>query len=237
MSRKFIKFLSALGALAISMSSVLSGSVFARERRQEVNMRLAESAGRDAEAAFDKLARVRPLRPDELVLVVDPELQRLHVMRNREIVKTYTISTSKYGLGTKYNSKQTPWGTHRIKTKIGHGVKPWTIFRYGENTGKIAKPWSSGAGVTSRIMWLQGLEEGVNFDSSITEENFRKKSGHVDTYWRHVYIHGTPLESRVGRPASIGCITMKNAEVIELFDMVPEGTLVEILHKTYVARN
>lgn len=236
MNRKLVKFLGALSAVVVSISSI-SVSLFARERRQENSLRLSSATLQDLESAFDKLARTYPLKPDELVLIVDPENQQLYVMRNKEIAKTYTISTSKFGMGTTHGSNRTPWGTHRIKTKIGHGAKPWTIFKYGENTGKIAKPRSGGNGITTRIMWLQGLEEGVNFDSSVTEENFKKKSGYIDTYWRHVYIHGTPRESRVGKPASLGCITMKNAEVIELFDMVPEGTLVEILHKTYIARN
>lgn len=236
MSRKLMKFLGTVSALMLSISTFFSTSLFAREKRQENEIGLSETTRRDLESAFDKLAQVRPLKPDEIVIVSDPESQKLHVMRNRTIVKTYTISTSRFGLGTKFGSNRTPWGTHRIKTKIGHGAQPWSIFKFGENTGKIAKPWSSGGGVTTRIMWLQGMELGVNYDPTVTEENFQSRSGHIDTYWRHVYIHGTPREHRVGKPASLGCITMKNAEVIELFDMVPEDTLVEILRKTYVAR-
>lgn len=236
MSRKFVKLLSAVSAFAISIASFFSVPLFARERRQESSLRLTEMARRDVESAFDKLAKKYNVKSGEIVLVVDPEDQRLYVMQDRIIIKTYVISTSRYGLGTGYESNRTPWGTHRIKTKIGHGAAPWTMFRYGENTGKLATPRSSGSGITTRIMWLQGQELGVNYDPSVTEQNFKSRNGHVDTYWRHIYIHGTPREHRVGRPASLGCVTMKNAEVIELFDMVPEGTLVEILHKTYIAR-
>ncbi|MFQ6092176.1 MAG: L,D-transpeptidase family protein, partial [bacterium] len=101
------------------------------------------------------------------------------------------------------------------------GAKIGAIFKSGLNTGEIAKIYTDSTDVqedliTSRIMWLEGLEAGIN------------KGRDIDSYDRRIYIHGTPEEGLIGVPVSHGCIRMRNKDVIELFDLVSKGTLVEI---------
>ena len=170
----------------------------------------------------NKLQQKFGLKADELALVVDPSSQKIFVMKDQAIFKTFPVSTSQYGIGNEYGSRKTPPGVHRIKEKIGHGAKPGAIFKERRKTGRIAEIFTDktdvpGDLVTTRILWLDGLEKGIN------------KGGRNDTHSRYIYIHGTPEEGLIGSPASRGCIRMRNADVIELFELVSEGTLVEIL--------
>jgi len=133
----------------------------------------------------------------------------------------YPISTSKYGVGSAEKSNKTPPGTHRIVEKIGESAKSGAVFKAGIDTGKVATTYSDATDIredliTTRILWLKGLEPGIN----------RGKG--IDSYERHIYIHGTSEEGLIGTTASDGCIRMKNRDVLELFDLVPQGTLVEI---------
>jgi lipoprotein-anchoring transpeptidase ErfK/SrfK len=136
----------------------------------------------------------------------------------KEEVKTYSVSTSKYGIGNKAGSDKTPLGQHYIKRKIGDGAPEGTIFKARKNTGKIAEMNAPGAGdlVTTRIMWLSGLESGKNSGSGI------------DSHKRYIYIHGTAEEEKIGTPASHGCVRMYNRDAIDLFERVSEGTQVDI---------
>jgi len=136
----------------------------------------------------------------------------------KEEVKTYSVSTSKYGIGNKAGSDKTPLGQHIIKQKIGDGAPEGTIFKARQNTGKIAEMNAPGAGdlVTTRIMWLSGLEPGKNSGSGI------------DSHKRYIYIHGTAEEEKIGTPASHGCVRMYNRDAIDLFERVSEGTQVDI---------
>jgi len=135
-----------------------------------------------------------------------------------EEVKTYPISTSKYGIGNKAHSNKTPLGQHHIKGKIGDGAPLGMIFKGLRNTGRIAKINAPGSGdvITTRVMRLQGLERGINLGPGI------------DSYKRYIYIHGTAEENKIGIPASHGCVRMYNRDVIDLFDRVTEGTEVNI---------
>ena len=147
--------------------------------------------------------------------------QKLYLLENKRVVKEYDVSSSKYGTGNKAGSNKTPVGMHKVVSKFGKKAKPNTIFKSRRNTGRIAEinydtEKSSGDFITSRILWLSGLEEGVN------------KGRDIDSYLRHIYIHGTPDEGLIGNPASHGCIRMRNSDVIELFDLVPVGTIVNI---------
>ncbi|GAH92165.1 unnamed protein product [marine sediment metagenome] len=133
----------------------------------------------------------------------------------------YPVSTSKYGVGNEKNSMKTPLGTHFIAEKIGDGAKIGTIFELCENTGEIAEIYTDAKDIkedviTTRILWLKGIVPGVNEGEG------------VDSYNRHIYIHGSPEEGLIGTPASNGCIRMKNKDIIELFDSISEGTLVGI---------
>ena len=148
--------------------------------------------------------------------------QELHHIKNKKIINTFTISSSKYGTGSKSGSNKTPLGLHKIKEKFGektpiHGRMVGRIF-YGEIATVYEDTTRSKTDdITSRLLWLEGLEKGKN-----------KGSG-IDSYKRYIYIHGTSEEGRLGTPASHGCIRMKNKDVIDLYKRVKVGTLVLIL--------
>jgi lipoprotein-anchoring transpeptidase ErfK/SrfK len=133
----------------------------------------------------------------------------------------YPVSTSKYGVGNENGSEKTPLGLHRIKDKIG-GSMPINMVLIGrEPAGMLEDCIEQGVDlpddvITSRILWLEGMEPG------------RNQGGYVDTYNRYIYIHGTSEENKIGTPASIGCIRMRNKDVIELYRMVEIGTEVLI---------
>lgn len=154
-------------------------------------------------------------------IVIDISEQRLYLMKNYHIMESFPISSSKYGEGSVENSFKTPLGKHTIKEKIGNGVPLNTIFIARINTEKKASIISSDLDsdndyVTSRILWLDGSEDGFN------------KGRGVDSYQRYIYIHGTHEEGLIGKKASHGCIRMFNNDVIWLYDQVREGTKVYI---------
>jgi len=158
---------------------------------------------------------------DNLSIEIDISLQRLYLLDNSTIISSYPISSSKYGEGSKQNSFKTPLGSHMIKEMIGDQVPKNTIFISRINTQREAKiihdqENSDNDYVTTRIMWLDGLEDGKN------------KGKGVDSYNRYIYIHGTHEEGLIGQKASHGCIRMFNSDVIELFSVVKKGTKVYI---------
>jgi lipoprotein-anchoring transpeptidase ErfK/SrfK len=156
------------------------------------------------------------------LLIVDAGAQRMYLVEQGQPVGGWVISTATNGVGSAKGSDKTPLGLHRIAEKIGDGAALGTIFKSRQNTGKqveiLTAPGADSKDdyVTSRIMWLDGLEPGVN------------KGGDVDSKERFIYIHGTGEEGKLGTPASHGCIRMKNADVINLFNRVDENTLVYI---------
>ena len=152
---------------------------------------------------------------------VDISEQRLYLIENSLIKASYPISTSKYGEGSIENSFKTPLGKHSIKEMIGEEAKINTIFTSRINTKRSATiidqfEDTDNDYVTSRIMWLDGEEDGLN------------KGGNVDSFRRYIYIHGTHEEGLIGTKASHGCIRMFNYDVIELFNLVNIGTKVLI---------
>ena len=154
-------------------------------------------------------------------IIVDISEQRLYLYNNDNLVQSFPVSTSKYGEGQIENSFKTPLGLHEIKEKIGDKAPINTIFTARENTKKRAEILINSNDteddfVTSRILWLDGLENGIN------------RGVGVDSYSGYIYIHGTHEEGLIGQKASHGCIRMFNNDVIELFDMVSEGTKVQI---------
>ena len=158
---------------------------------------------------------------DNLSIEIDISLQRLYLLDNSTIISSYPISSSKYGEGSKQNSFKTPLGSHMIKEMIGDQVPKNTIFISRINTQREAKiihdqENSDNDYVTTRIMWLDGMEDGKN------------KGKGVDSYNRYIYIHGTHEEGLIGQKASHGCIRMFNSDVIELFSIVKKGTKVFI---------
>lgn len=152
------------------------------------------------------------------VLYVSVKSQRLYHVENGMLRHEYVISTARNGLGEQQDSYRTPNGLHRISEKIGAGVPVGGIFQERQYTGQVLRGDSIGPDlITSRILWLGGLEPGVN------------QGGRVDSHARSIYIHGTGEEGSIGRPSSHGCIRMRNADVVELFDRVPTGSIVVIL--------
>lgn len=155
-------------------------------------------------------------------IIVDTKNQRLFLFEHSQLLKEYPVSSSAVGVGNAEGSNRTPLGLHKIVEKFGDGEPIGMIFKARRPTGVLAhiekRPVKGqGDDVTTRIMWLQGLEPGVN-------------EGHgVDSHARYIYIHGTPEEGLIGTPESHGCIRMNNTQVIELFNQVPVGTLVDII--------
>ena len=137
------------------------------------------------------------------------------------IIKQYVISSAKNGVGQENGSFCTPLGKHIIRAKIGAGQPVNTVFIRRRPTGEIYTPdlgkhFPNRDWILTRICWLSGCEPGFN------------RSGSVDTMRRYIYIHGSPDSVEMGKPGSIGCIRMKNCDLLGLFDRVRVGTHVEI---------
>ena len=158
----------------------------------------------------------------EKYMYVSIKHQRLYLIVNDSTIRKYPISTAAKGIGSKMNSFKTPPGLHSISRKIGDNVPLGGLFQSRMYTGRkvkiiTEKQKADGDYVTTRILWLQGEEPGLN------------KGRSVDSYNRYIYIHGTAEEGYIGQPASHGCIRMKNTDVIELYNLVDEGTPILIL--------
>jgi hypothetical protein len=137
---------------------------------------------------------------------------------NYKLFKKYTCSTSRFGIGEVAGSNMTPRGLHRIAEKIGDGCPVGTVFKERQIVGYTSEGYPN-ALITTRIMWLEGLDTGFNRD------------GNVDSHDRYIYIHGTGDESTIGRPASHGCVHLAASDLVPLYDKLPSGTLVWIAEK------
>ena len=140
---------------------------------------------------------------------------------NGRLVRSYAVSTALNGPGEEANSNCTPRGLHVIRAKIGAGQAVNTVFVRRRPSGEIYTPelglqYPDRDWILTRILWLSGCEPGYN------------RSGSCDTMRRYIYIHGTTLERGVGVPRSHGCINMLNDDLLELFDSVELGTVVDI---------
>jgi hypothetical protein len=133
-----------------------------------------------------------------------------------QFLKLFSCSTSQYGIGQAVNSRCTPLGLHRIGEKIGANEPAGTVFKGRKNIGHTSQPGFADAKITTRILWLDGLEPGFN------------RGGDVDSHDRYIYIHGTADQKSLGRQATQGCIHLADADLIPLFDLLPAGTLVWI---------
>jgi hypothetical protein len=134
--------------------------------------------------------------------------------------KIFPCSTSRFGIGQTEGSNRTPLGLHRIVKKIGAGERAGTVFKSRQIIGHTSQPEFADAKITTRILWLDGLEPGFNkgFNGDVN----------VDSHARYIYIHGTADQKFIGQPASHGCIHLADADLIPLFDLLPSGTLVWI---------
>lgn len=154
-------------------------------------------------------------------LHISSQMQRLEILINSKITKSYPISTAKNGLGEIKGSECTPCGWHQIRAKIGDKQPMNMVFIARRPTGeiydaKLAKKYPNRDWILTRILWLDGLEVGKN------------RYGNVHTASRYIYIHGCPDELITGSPQSHGCIRMKNADILELFNRISVGTKVLI---------
>jgi hypothetical protein len=157
----------------------------------------------------DKLSGNIALADERPIIYIDSRQQQLlWIDIEEENSSSFPISTAANGMGNRMDSFKTPFGIHRIRQKIGGGEPRGMIFEGREPIGKVATRLDNRDKdeITSRILWLDGLEEGFN------------RGGVYDTFNRFIYIHGTSDEKRIGQPVSAGCIRMKNDDIIALFD-------------------
>lgn len=157
----------------------------------------------------------------QLMIEISISQQKLFLKSFDTVLREYPVSTAKNGAGEKQDSECTPCGLHEIAEKIGGGSPSGTVFVGRKSTGETYHPelraqhpgrdW-----ILTRILWLRGLEAGKNAGNP------------RDSYNRYIYIHGSPDDVPMGIPGSRGCIRMRNADVIELFERVDTGTLVNI---------
>ncbi|HJR69918.1 MAG TPA: L,D-transpeptidase [Gammaproteobacteria bacterium] len=156
-----------------------------------------------------------------MTLRVSLAAQQLTLWRGAHRFGEYAVSTSKHGGGELAGSFKTPRGRHIVRAKIGADAPLGAVFRGRRPTGEIYSAALAQANpdrdwILTRILWLSGTEVG------------RNRLGPVDTMRRYIYIHGAPDSEPLGSPSSIGCIRMGNRDIVELFDLVPVGSVVDI---------
>ncbi|HVU08262.1 MAG TPA: L,D-transpeptidase [Verrucomicrobiae bacterium] len=172
---------------------------------------------------FVQTCKKYSISPTQFILTVNIAEQIVSLFEQNKFVRKFFCSTSRFGIGQTEGSNCTPLGLHCIAEKIGAGEPAGTVFKARKVVGHTSQPEFADAKITTRILWLEGLEPGLNkgFDGSVD----------VDSHARYIYIHGTADQNSVGKPASHGCIHLSDADLIPLFDLLPVGTLVWISEK------
>ena len=160
-----------------------------------------------------------PAEPVRSEVIVSVKEQKLMLLQNGARVTTYPVSTSKFGLGDGFGRMTTPVGAMAVAQKIGDRAPLGAVFHHRRFTGEILKPNAPGRDpIITRILWLRGLEPQ-----------------NANAYGRYIYIHGTPEERNIGKPASYGCVRMRSRDVAQLYDIVGEGARVSIVPMTLAA--
>jgi len=166
--------------------------------------------------SFLRACEKHATEPTDFVLIVNIAAQTVSLFEKSEFTSEFPCSTSRFGIGQTEGSNYTPLGLHRIAEKIGAGEPAGTVFKSRKVVGHVSRPEFEDAKITTRILWLEGLESGFN------------RGGNVDSHARYIYIHGTADQASIGKPTSCGCIHLADADLIPLFDLLPLGTLVWI---------
>lgn len=153
---------------------------------------------------------------------IDTRTQALDLLDDTRLIKRYPVSTAKNGVGEQSGSYCTPRGKHLIRAMIGKGEPENMVFVRRRPSGELyseelGEQFPDRDWILARILWLSGCEPGFN------------RLGEVDTMRRYIYIHGTPDVDALGTPVSHGCVRMRISDMIELFDQVHAGVVVEIL--------
>jgi len=152
-------------------------------------------------------------------IVISTRDQKLAVLDRGTLLATYPISTSKFGLGDSSRSSRTPLGQLAVAKKIGDNAPLGAVFKDRVRTGEIVAPNSPGRDpIVTRILWLRGRE-----------------AQNANAFGRYIYIHGTPEERLIGRPASYGCIRMRSVDVVQLYNIVGVGAAVTIVETPLVS--
>jgi len=183
----------------------------------------ANANKKDLSVFIDEYLSIKYNRSYKNYLFISIRQQKLFHIIDGSISESYPISTAKNGAGNEMNSGKTPTGLHVIEKKVGSNLPNGAILNERVFDGKIASIYQDSTNlekdeITSRILWLNGQEEGYN------------RGGNVDSYYRYIYIHGTPEEGLIGQPVSHGCIRMLNEDVIRLYNSVHINTPVLILN-------
>ena len=152
-------------------------------------------------------------------IVISTRDQKLAVLDRGNLLATYPVSTSKFGLGDRPGSRFTPLGQLQIAEKIGDNAPPGAVFKDRRRTGEIVLANSPGRDpIVTRILWLRGLE-----------------AQNANAFARDIYIHGTPEEWRIGSPASYGCVRMRSRDIVQLYNIVGIGAAVTIVNASLVS--
>ena len=160
-------------------------------------------------------ADAAPAAPETIrnEVIVSVKEQKMMLLQNGARVTTYPVSTSKFGLGDGYGTMATPVGAMAVAQKIGDRAPIGAVFHHRRFTGEILKPNAPGRDpIITRIIWLRGLEAST-----------------ARAFARCIYIHGTPQEKMIGKPASYGCIRMKSKDVTDLYSQLPVGAVVQVV--------
>jgi lipoprotein-anchoring transpeptidase ErfK/SrfK len=148
-------------------------------------------------------------------VIISVPQQRMALLDNGALLTTYPVSTSKFAIGDWPGSRGTPLGELEIAEKIGASAPSGAVFKDRRRTGEILSPDAPGRDpIVTRILWLRGRE-----------------TQNANAYGRYIYIHGTPEERNIGRPASYGCVRMRSRDVIQLYDIVGPGAKVTIVNE------
>ena len=182
------------------------------------SLRFMNSKNKISEACLATCGRLK-IEPTPFILTVNISRQTVSLFEDDKFVKKFRCSTSRFGIGQIEGSNRTPLGLHRIAEKIGGGEPAGTVFKAREIIGHTSQPEFADAKITTRILWLEGLEPRFN------------QGGNVDSHARYIYSHGTGDQTTIGCPASFGCIHLADADLISLFDLLPSGTLVWIAER------